>query len=158
MKMMKTTFLLILGCFLVCIGSDVKAQSNWEIGARFGNYPFAIEATLPLGAAPRLHPSVYISDRFGVGAYFDWMFAISGGPTGLKFYPGVGPSLWFEGDFDFDISGDFGVEYSFKFPLTIGFDWRPAFRTTDSFKFRTGNWGFTARFRIAKGAKFERVD
>jgi hypothetical protein len=158
MKMIQKSLLTVLVLFIAMAGAQVKAQSNWEIGARFGHYPFAIEATIPLAAAPRLHPSVYISDRFGVGAYFDWMFALSGGPTGLKFYPGVGPTMWFEGDVDFDISGDFGAEYSFKFPLTVGFDWRPAFRVTDGFKFRTSNWGITARFRIAKGAKFEKVD
>lgn len=158
MKMMKTTFVTIIGCFVLLIGSELKAQSNWEVGARFGHYPFAIEATIPLAAAPRLHPSVYISDRFGVGAYFDWMFALSGGPTGLKFYPGVGPEFWFGNDFDFHIAGDFGAEYSFKFPLTVGFDWRPGFKVTDGFKFKSSNWGFTARFRLGKGAKFEKTN
>ena len=155
---MKTTFVTIIGCFVLLIGSELKAQSNWEVGARFGHYPFAIEATIPLAAAPRLHPSVYISDRFGVGAYFDWMFALSGGPTGLKFYPGVGPEFWFGNDFDFHIAGDFGAEYSFKFPLTVGFDWRPGFKVTDGFKFKSSNWGFTARFRLGKGAKFEKTN
>lgn len=157
MKMKQKFLLTVLLMLILFAGAQLKAQSNWEIGARFGNYPFAIEATIPLAAAPRLHPAVYL-DRFGIGAYFDWMFAISGGPTGLKFYPGVGPTLWLDGDTDFDISGNFGAEYAFDFPLTIGFDWRPAFRTTDGFKFRTSNWGFTARFRIAKGAKFEKAN
>jgi hypothetical protein len=82
------------------------------------------------------------------------MFVIPDGPKGLKFYPGLGPEFWFEGDFDFDIAGNFGVEYSFDFPLTVGLDWRPSFRTTDNFDFRAGNVGITARFRFGEMVKF----
>ncbi len=138
--------------------SESKAQSNWEIGARFGDIAFAIDATIPIAAKPRLHPTIYISNRFGIGGYFDWMFALSGGPKGLKFYPGVGPEFWFENSFDFHIAGDFGMEYSFDFPLTVGLDWRPGFRVTEGFKFKSSNWGITARFRIGEGVKFQSVD
>ena len=134
--------------------STANAQSNWEVGVRFGDN-FAIDATVPVGLAPRLHPAVYF-DRFGVGTYFDWMFSLNGGPTGLKFYPGVGPELFFENQFDFAVAGDFGVEYSFEFPLTIGFDWRPSFVLTNGADFTTGNWGFLARFRFGEGASFSK--
>lgn len=141
---------------IVFVTSEARAQSNWEVGMRFGD-DISIDATIPIGLAPRFHPNVYITDRFGIGGYFDWMFALSGGPTGLKFYPGVGPEFFFENSFDFHIAGDFGVEYSFDFPLTIGFDWRPGFAVTESFKFKSSNWGFTARFRIGQG-KFVRAE
>lgn len=130
---------------------DSRAQSNWEAGLRVGEF-ISLDATIPLGA-PRLHPAIYF-DRFGVASYFDWLFVLADGPRGLKFYPGVGPEFWFEGDFDFDIAGNFGVEYAFDFPLTLGFDWRPAFRTTDDFHFRAGNVGVTARFRFGEAVKF----
>lgn len=146
----------LLYLILIVSVPDLKAQSNWEAGVRFGDN-FSIDLTIPLAATPRLHPTVYF-DRFGVGGYFDWMFALSDGPTGLKFYPGVGPEFFFERDFDFHIAGDFGVEYSFDFPLTIGFDWRPGFRVTEGFKFKTGNWGFIARFRFGEGVKFVKAD
>ena len=55
-----------------------------------------------------------------MGAYFDWLFALNSGPAGLKFYPGVGPELYFNNGIDIAAAGDFGVEYSFDFPLTIG--------------------------------------
>ena len=158
MKILQKTFVSILLFFVLLGGSELKAQSNWEIGARFGDINFAIDATIPLAAAPRLHTALYISDRFGIGGYFDWMFALSGGPTGLKFYPGVGPEFWFGNDFDFHIAGDFGAEYSFGIPLTIGFDWRPGFMVTDGFKWKSNNWGFMARFRFGKGAKFEKAN
>ena len=117
---------------------------------RFGD-DIAVDATIPIGAAPRFHPALYITDRWGIGGYFDWMFALSDGPSGLKFYPGVGPEFFFENSFDFHIAGDFGVEYSFDFPLTIGFDWRPGFKVTEDFKGKASNWGFIARFRIGEG-------
>ena len=148
----KLTIALIVLISTLMIGTELKAQSNWEAGVRFGD-KISADLTIPLGAAPRLHTAVYF-DRFGIGGYFDWMFALSGGPTGLKFYLGVGPEFWFGNNFDFDIAGDFGVEYSFKFPLTIGFDWRPGFRVTDSFKWKSGNWGLMARFRFGEGVKF----
>lgn len=154
---MKNIFLVLalLGAALFAAEKS-SAQSNWEVGVRFGDN-FSIDATIPLAAAPRLHPAIYF-DRFGVGAYFDWLFAISGGPEGLKFYPGVGPEFFFENRFDFDIAGNFGAEYSFKFPLTIGFDWRPGFRVTNGFKWKSSNWGFTARFRFGEGVRFTRAN
>lgn len=156
---MKTLLSFVQIMLIICLltdVSDLKAQSNWEVGARFGSN-IALDLTIPLAAAPRLHPAIYF-DRFGVGGYFDWMFALSGGPTGLKFYPGVGPEFFFENDFDFHIAGDFGVEYSFDFPLTVGFDWRPGFEVTDGFTFKSGNWGFIARFRFGEGVRFVKVD
>ena len=91
--------------FLIVAATDLKAQSNWEAGVRFGS-DISLDLTIPLAAGLRLHPAVYF-DRFGFGTYFDWMFALSGGPTGLKFYPGVGPEFFFGNEFDFLITGDF---------------------------------------------------
>ena len=152
----------ILKVFLVALFftgfqlSEVNAQSNWEVGVRFGDPTVALDATIPLATAPRLHPAIYLTDYFGVGAYFDWMFTLSGGPQGLKFYPGVGPEFFFGDDFHFVISGDFGAEYSFDFPLTVFFDWRPGFVATDGFNFRGDNIGIGARFRFGEGVRFQK--
>jgi hypothetical protein len=70
----------------------------------------------------------------------------------------VGPEFFFEDSFDFHVAGDFGVEYSFDFPLTIGFDWRPGFKVTEGFDFKTSNWGFSARFRIGEGVKLVKAN
>ena len=137
--------------FLLITSFNLSAQSNWEAGVRFGDN-FSIDATIPIGATPRLHPAVYF-DRFGVATYFDWMFALSDGPTGLKFYPGVGPEFFFQDRFDFAVAGNFGVEYAFEFPMTIGFDWRPGFRLTNGSKWKSDNWGIIVRYRFNKGAK-----
>ena len=151
---MKKLFLVLI--VTVACYTATNAQANWEVGIRFPEN-ISIDATIPIGLAPRLHPALYL-ERFGVGTYFDWMFALSNGPTGLKFYPGVGPEVFFEGDFDFKVAGNFGAEYSFEFPLTIGFDWRPAFRLTNGGDFETGNWGLLARFRFGEGTSFKKAN
>ena len=153
-KILLISFITLL---VVMANSNVQAQANWEAGIRGGDN-FSVEATIPISAKPRVKPVVYF-DRFGVAGYFDWMFALDGGPRGLKFFPGVGPEFMFGNDrFDFNIAGDFGVEYSFDFPMTIGFDWRPHFATTNDFNFYAGNWGFIARFRFGEGVKFRATD
>ena len=153
MKKKCTRFLFIISFVITAISAS--AQANLEAGIRGGGN-WSIDATLPIGKAPRLHPAVYL-DNFGIAGYFDWMFALSNGPTGLKFYPGVGPEFWFENDFDIAVAGNFGSEYSFKFPLTIGIDWRPGFVITDSFDFKSGNWGFLVRYRFGEG-KFQKAN
>ena len=148
--MKKSTLALVAGLILFTfIYSATSAQSALEVGVRIGD-DFGVDATFPLSKAPRLHTSFYFKDNFSFGTYLDWLFALDGGPTGLKFYPGVGPEFYFGNDFNFGIAGDFGVEYSFKFPLTVGIDWRPGFMVTNNFKGYSGNWGVTARFRFVK--------
>ena len=137
----------ILTLFAVSMG---QAQAAFEAGVRMGN-DFSIDATFPLSKAPRLHTAFYVEGDFALGTYFDWMFSLDGGPSGLKFFPGVGPEFYFGDSFDVGIAGDFGMEYSFRFPLTIGIDYRPGFMITDGFKGYSNNWGFTARFRFVKG-------
>jgi hypothetical protein len=158
MKSTKTLPIIVI--FTLFIGlCELNAQSNWEGGIRFGNR-WSADFTIPMQSV-RFHPSVYF-DRFGIGGYFDWMFAISNGPQGLKLYPGLGPEVWFgnnkNNDVDFDIAGNFGIEYSFDIPLTIGFDWRPGFRITDNMKWKSSNWGFMARFRFGGGSKLVRTN
>ena len=149
-----STFLII---FLFFNSNEVNAQSNWEAGVRFGN-DFALDVTIPLAASPRLHAAVYFNNDVAVGTYFDWMYSLSGGPRGLKFYPGVGPEFYFGNNFDVAVAGDFGMEYSFDFPLTIGLDWRPHFMVTDNMNFSSSNWGLIARFRLGEGSKFVRTN
>ena len=135
--------------FSLMIISKTNAQSAFEAGIRAGK-EFAIDATFPLSKAPRLHTSFYLTHDFAIGTYLDWLFSLDGGPQGLKFYPGAGPEFFFGDDFNVGIAGNFGVEYSFDFPLTVGFDYRPGFMITDGFRSYTSNWGFTARFRFVK--------
>lgn len=148
----KQKILILLCTFIILFSfSSIKsyAQSQWEVGIRYGE-ELSIDATFPLSKIPRLHTGIYIEDELAIGTYFDWMFVLDGGPRRLKIYPGVGPEFYFGDNFDLGIAGDFGVEYSFKFPLTIGVDWRPGFMVTEKFDAYTNNWGLTARFRFVK--------
>lgn len=155
MKKLFILSIIIIGSVLAY--SDSKAQASWELGARFGDRG-SIEATIPVGIAPRIKPAVYFYNEFGVAGYFDWMFKLADGPSGLKFFPGVGPEFYFQNDFNFAIAGDFGVEWAFDFPLTIGFDWRPAIFMTNSRGFQADHWGFSARFRFGDTVKFQKAD
>jgi len=148
---MKTKLLILL--LFLGFKTLTSAQSNWEIGGRFGD-DFALDLTIPLSKAPRLHGALYFDNNISMGAYFDWLFALNSGPAGLKFYPGVGPELYFNNGIDIAAAGDFGVEYSFDFPLTIGLDWRPHFMLSNNMKFNSNNWGLIARFRFGEGVKF----
>ncbi len=149
--------ILLLTVAALAFTLTTEAQSNWEIGGRFGD-DFALDMTIPLSKAPRLHGAVYFDHNIALGAYFDWLFALEGGPSGLKFYPGVGPELYFYDGLDIAAAGDFGVEYSFDFPLTIALDWRPNFMLSDNMKFHSGNWGISVRFRFGEGVKFVKAD
>lgn len=148
---MKTSIkaILIIVIFGLFIVNKTSAQSAFEAGVRIGD-DFGVDATFPLSKAPRLHTSFYFKDNFSFGTYLDWLFSLDGGPQGLKFYPGIGPEFYFGDDFNLGIAGNFGAEYSFKIPLTVGIDYRPGFMVTNGFKFYSDNWGITARFRFVK--------
>jgi len=153
--MKKTILITIIAIGALMVSNKSQAQSNWEAGIRFGD-GFSFDVTVPL-KSPRVHLAAYTEGAFALGAYFDWLFTLDGGPAGLKFYPGVGPEFVFANDFGFNIAGDFGVEYSFDFPLTVGLDWRPGFQVTNDFNYYGGNWGILARFRFSDGVSFSKT-
>jgi len=154
----KKTFL-IIGLFIL-VSFNSSGQTAYEAGLRFGDQwgsAVAIDGTIPLGISPRLHPTIYLGDGgVGLASYFDWMFALNNTPSGLRFYPGVGPELIFSAgpanDVEFAIAGVLGAEYAFDFPLTVGFDWRPSWAITglDGNDFKAGFWGFIARYRFTE--------
>ena len=83
---MKKLFILIVVIVsTTLLSNEAQAQSNWEAGFRWPAENFSVEATIPIGIRPRFHPAVYF-ENFGIGAYFDWVFSLDGGPEGLKFY------------------------------------------------------------------------
>ena len=148
---MRFRYLCCVGSLLLAVVSinELPAQTGWEAGIRLGDN-VAFDVTAPLGPSPRLHGAVYL-ERFGLATYFDWVFRLRDAPPNLKFYAGVGPELFLEGRTDVAVAGDFGIEWAFDFPLTIGFDWRPSLRLTNDTDFHTGNWGVTARLRLGDG-------
>lgn len=150
---MKRLLLAAACLFVVALGitPDIHAQNtSFEAGIRAADN-FGVDATVPIGPAPRLHAALYL-DRVGVGTYGNWAFRLDGGPQNLRFFAGGGPEFFFEHQFDFAVAGDVGIEWVFEeVPVTVGFDWRPAFRLTNGTDFHSGNWGVTARFRFGAG-------
>ena len=142
--------LILTSSLIFAIVFMTSAQSNLEAGLRFGggNDNVAIDGTIPLAAKPRLHPSIYLNDGgVTIGTYFDWMFPFPD-VEGLSVYPGVGPEFFFYNEVNLGVAGNFGIEYAFDFPLTVGFDWRPGILLTTGGDFHSANWGLIARYRI----------
>ncbi len=137
--------------FIFTVSYFTQAQNHLEAGLRFGggfNDNIAFDATIPIAAKPRLHPALYLNNNgVTIGTYFDWMFDVNDVP-GLKVYPGVGPELYIYNEADLGVAGNFGVEYLFDFPMTVGFDWRPALVLTNGGAFRSSNWGIAVRYRF----------
>tara|TARA_B110001450_G_scaffold35448_1_gene30984 strand:- start:234 stop:650 length:417 start_codon:yes stop_codon:yes gene_type:complete len=128
-------------------GTTKTKANQLEIGARFNDNHFYVDAVIPFKKASRLHPSVAIGNGGAmVATYLDWTIALNEA-NGLGFYYGLGPELYFYNDFNIGVAGDFGIEYAFKAPITIGFDWRPGF-VFSPYDFHTGNWGFIVRYRF----------
>lgn len=153
MKKLIALPIIVIG--LLFVQSESKAQNGWELGLRLGDRG-SVEATIPIGIAPRLNPAVYFYKDFGFATYFDWVFKLSDGPAGLKFFPGLGPEFFFGDNFNFAAAADLGVEYVFNIPLTIGIDWRPAVFFTNGRGFEAGHFGATARFHFGDKVKFEK--
>ena len=144
---------------LFCILIEANAQSNWEGGLRYGD-EVALEATIPFSEAPRLHGAMYLGQNqgkgFGLGGYFNWMINTNKrASNGLSFYPGIGPEFYFGDLFNAGLAADLGMEYSFRFPLTLGFDWRPSYIFTNDIGRINDNWGFVARFRLGQGTSLK---
>ena len=154
----KLLYFITLSFFLLFNNISIKAQSNWELGLRAGDLS-GIDATIPLAMAPRLHPTVYLFEKhISAGVYFDWLFSLQDGPAGLKFYPGLGPEIYFGPEVEVGAAGNFGAEYSFDFPLTVAIDWRPGFIVTEGLHWHSDNIGIIARFRFGEGVKFKRAN
>ncbi|XOV91099.1 MAG: hypothetical protein ACFHWX_12905 [Bacteroidota bacterium] len=139
-----------IGLFL-SVGFYTQAQNHLEGGLRFGggfNNNIALDFTVPLAAKPRLHPAMYFNNNgVTLGAYFDWLFTVNDAP-GLRLYPGVGPELYLYNNAELALAGNFGIEYAFDIPLTVGFDWRPSILLTEGGPLGTNNWGIIVRYRF----------
>ncbi len=137
--------------FVLTLSFFTQAQNPFEGGLRFGggfNNNIALDFTIPIAAKPRLHPSLYLGNNgVIIGSYFDWIFALEGA-TQWRLYPGFGPELYLFNTPDLGVAGNFGIEYMFDIPLTVGFDWRPGIILTRDGEFNTDNWGIMIRYRF----------
>ena len=145
MKKLITVFSLML---LVQIGF---AQ---EVGIRFGDVlgnDVAVDGIFKTGKFNRIHADVSFGPGLGVDVLWDFLykpFTIEG--EGFQWYVGAGPSMYIDDPFWFGISGEVGIEYQFKFPMSLSMDYRPTFYLIENTEFHAGGFGVNVRYVFRK--------
>lgn len=127
----------------------VTVSSAQELGIRFGDATggnVAIDGVFSLGSWSRVHGDVSFGNS-GVGVDLLWDFIyqpLSG--EAFNWYAGVGPFVWIGDPFQLGVVGELGLEYRFKFPMSLSADWRPSFRIIDNTDFNAGGFGLNVRY------------
>lgn len=146
---------MIIGFSVMFCHTESKAQDleSLELGIRInlddGPFDAAFDGVYNLSDANRLHANLGIGDG-GIGAdlIYDWVFSFNGNGR-LIFYPGVGASLYFlSDDVVLGVTGEFGLEYRFDIPISLGLDYRPTFTVLPSTDFGTNSVGLNVRWRF----------
>jgi hypothetical protein len=127
--------------------NQVKAQ---ELGLRFGDVlgnNVAIDGVFALGEFSRVHGDLSFGDR-GVGIEALWNFIYRPlGEEAFHWYAGVGPSLLIGDPFVLGVSGEIGLEYTFReVPISLSLDWRPRIDIVETTDFRPGGFGLNVRY------------
>ena len=127
--------------------NEAKAQ---ELGLRFGDVlgnNVAIDGVFGLGEFSRVHGNLSFGDR-GVGIEALWNFVYRPlGQEALHWYAGVGPSLLIGDPFVLGVSGELGLEYTFReVPISLSLDWRPRVDIVETTDFKAGGFGFNVRY------------
>lgn len=168
--MRKNLLLLALSLlvFLPFTNSATAQTDNFELGVRFDGvyrgHAAALDAMIPLGEN-RLHGNLSFGG-WGLGASLihDWQYTFGNGVNGMGewlWYPGIGAGIgiwddYYRGDgyyggFGVSFLAEFGLEYQFEFPMSIGVDVRPAIGfgdfIHDGFGFYIGH-GVNVRYRF----------
>ncbi|MGL1886432.1 MAG: outer membrane insertion C- signal [Reichenbachiella sp.] len=142
---MKRVILLML---FVCLGVvGAQAQSANEIGIRFGDAAgnnIAVDGLIGIGEFSRIHADVSFGSGVGIDLLWDFLYKpVSDTP--FDWYVGAGPSLFIGDPFLLGVSGEVGMEYTFDFPMSLSFDYRPTFWIIEDTKFGNG-FGFNVRY------------
>ena len=145
------TRIFLLCVFFLGIVITSFSQNGIETGIRIGNSPgrspgLGVDATFGFSKHGRIHPSLYgLNNGVGIGLYLDRLIDFG---ERFRLYPGIGPEFYFDQNFEMGIAANLGMEYAFKFPLTLGFDYRPTFTFVSRTDLYTENWAFTLRYRL----------
>ncbi len=122
--------------------------SAQEVGARWGDVTggdVAVDAVFSLGKFSRVHGDISFGNGVGVDLLWNFIYRPLGGEA-LNWYAGVGPYAVFDDPFTLGIVGELGLEYRFKFPISVSADWRPSFRIIDNTDFHAGGFGLNVRY------------
>ncbi|MFD2202216.1 outer membrane insertion C- signal [Shivajiella indica] len=144
---MKKVILLFFVFSTMMLWNRTNAQ---ELGLRFGDVlgnNVAIDGVFSLGEFSRVHGDVSFGDR-GVGIEALWNFVYRPlGQEAFHWYAGVGPSLLLGDPFILGVSGEIGLEYTFReVPLSLSLDWRPRVNIVETTDFVPGPFGFNIRY------------
>lgn len=130
---------------LMLITTIASAQ---EVGVRWGDVTggdVAVDAVFSLGKFSRVHGDISFGNGVGVDLLWDFLYRPLG-EEALNWYAGVGPYAVFDDPFTLGVVGELGLEYRFKFPISVSADWRPSFRIIDNTDFHAGGFGLNVRY------------
>jgi len=122
--------------------------SAQELGVRWGDVTggdVAVDGVFSMGEFSRIHADISFGNGVGVDLLWDFIYKPLGGEA-LNWYAGVGPYAVFDDPFTLGIVGELGLEYRFKFPVSVSADWRPSFRIIDNTDFHAGGFGLNVRY------------
>jgi len=139
---MKTLTLILAFMLITTIAS---AQ---ELGVRWGDVTggdVAVDGVFAMGEFSRIHADISFGNGVGLDLLWDFIYKPLGGEA-LNWYAGVGPYAVFDDPFTLGIVGELGLEYRFKFPISVSADWRPSFQIIDNTDFHAGGFGLNVRY------------
>ena len=137
--------LLTILAVILIVGSTVNAQ---ELGVRFGvatGGNVAIDGVFGIGSWKRIHSDVSFGDGVGIDLLWDFAYKQLGGEA-FNWYAGVGPFTWLGSPFQLGVAGEIGIEYRFRYPISLSLDWRPSFIIIENTDFDLGVFGLNLRF------------
>ena len=133
---------------VIVFTTQLNAQ---EIGLRFGEVTgnnIAIDGVFNFEGS-RIHANIsFGDDGVGIDALYDFIYRPLG-EEALNWYAGVGASTYIEDELNLGVSGELGLEYSFKkVPIVVGVDYRPTFWFVDDTDVKWDGFGVNIRYRF----------
>ena len=153
---MKKVFLLLAFCFSLIFTANAQDDNGYKnaIGVRAG---WGVQASYQRYVLPQNRVEVNLGiNRFGFDAagIYQYVFNIPSNTKGIfKWYAGMGATMgdWSFDDakdegFSFGIVGQIGLEYTFRIPLLLSFDYRPGWYFTPESEFDWSGFAVGVRY------------
>ena len=151
-------FILTLALAVSLVGVLSAQVEGKAIGLRFGGFSgYGAEVTYqhPLGNANRLELDLGLNNYgFGLNGVYQWVWDLSSLADGFNWYAGAGAGL---GMYNYNatnsalgigILGQVGIEYNFKVPIQLSFDYRPGIYVIPAFYTSYNGICLSARYRF----------
>ncbi|MVN21129.1 hypothetical protein [Mucilaginibacter arboris] len=153
---MKKPLLLITLILIVFVpNSKLFAQSTYKtavgLGIDFGNGGATVGPTIKhfFNDKNALQGEILLGDGyFSLGAFYQYHQSFKEAPE-LKWYLGVGPQVFLDGDANaaFALRPMAGLDYKIKtLPLSVNIDFRPIVFISDGLEFEAARFGFGLKY------------